>query len=88
MQNPTEWTQASLALLVFEFVRDELLADAKDFTPQSNLVDSGLESLGLTQLMLAVEDRTGIWVDESLLTPENLETSETLAACIHEQLPK
>jgi hypothetical protein len=25
-------------------------------------------------------------VDESLLTPENLESSETLAACVHDHL--
>jgi hypothetical protein len=32
--------------------------------------------------MLAIEEATGVWTDESLLTPENLETSETLAASI------
>ena len=34
--------------------------------------------------MLSIEDATGVWVDESLLTPENLKTAETLAACVHE----
>jgi hypothetical protein len=33
--------------------------------------------------MLSIEEATGVWVDESLLTPENLKTSETLAACVH-----
>ena len=36
--------------------------------------------------MLAIEDRTGIWVDESRLTPDNLRSAETLAACVYEQL--
>jgi acyl carrier protein len=36
--------------------------------------------------MLAIEDRTGIWVDESRLTPENLRSAESLAACVYEQL--
>jgi hypothetical protein len=36
--------------------------------------------------MLSIEENTGVWVDESLLTPENLESSETLAACVHEHL--
>jgi len=36
--------------------------------------------------MLAIEEATGHWVDESLLTPENLETAETLASCIHAHL--
>jgi acyl carrier protein len=36
--------------------------------------------------MLAIEDRTGIWVDEGRLTPENLRSAETLAACVYEQM--
>ena len=51
---------------------------------QSNLIESGLDSLAVTQLMLAIEEATGVWTDESLLTPENLETAETLAASIYE----
>ena len=29
--------------------------------------------------MLSIEESTGVWVDESLLTPENLESAESLA---------
>jgi hypothetical protein len=36
--------------------------------------------------MLAIEECAGVWVDESLLTPENLETAETLAALVYDQL--
>ena len=81
-----EWTREALTTKVFEILRDELLEVGGDFTPQSNLVESGLDSLAVTQLMLSIEESTGVWVDESLLTPENLETAETLAACVHEQL--
>ena len=38
------------------------------FTPQSNLVDAGLDSLAVTQLLLSIEESTGVWVAESLLT--------------------
>jgi len=82
----SEWSRETLTQRVFEILRDELLEVEEDFSPQSNLVDSGLDSLAVTQLMLSIEESTGVWVDESLLTPENLETSETLAACVHEQL--
>jgi len=34
----------------------------------------------------AIEDSTGVWVDESLLTPANLASVRSLAACVHEQL--
>ena len=35
------------------------------------------------ELLLAIEESTGVWVDEGLLTPEILESSVTLAACVH-----
>ncbi|MAE96051.1 MAG: hypothetical protein CL910_15450 [Deltaproteobacteria bacterium] len=82
----SEWTPEKLTARVFEILRDELLEVGGDFSPQSNLVDAGLDSLAVTQLMLSIEESTGVWVDESLLTPENLECAETLAACVHEQL--
>jgi acyl carrier protein len=77
------WTPEQLTELIFRVLRDDLLTPDGDFSPKSNLIDSGLDSLAVTQLLLAIEEATGIWADESLLTPENLETSETLAASIH-----
>ena len=82
----SEWTRARLTELVHRILRDDLLAVGDEFTARSNLVDAGLDSLAVTQLMLAIEEATGHWVDESLLTPENLETAETLASCIHAHL--
>jgi acyl carrier protein len=66
-------------------VRQELRLDER-FTVTSNLQDSGLDSLALTRLLLAVEERLGVWIDESLLTPDNLENVESLATCVHELL--
>jgi acyl carrier protein len=79
----TEWTRESLAELIHRILRDDLLEVTEDFTPRSNLIEAGLDSLAVTQLMLSIEETTGVWVDESLLTPENLESAETLAACVH-----
>jgi len=79
-----EWTRERLTDLIHRILRDDLLSPDGDFTPRSNLIDAGLDSLAVTQLMLAIEEATGVWTDESLLTPENLETSETLAASIHD----
>ncbi len=83
MSNPSP---EALAALVFEILRDEILSVGDGFTPQSNLVDSGLDSLAVTQLLLCVEERTGVWVDDSLLTPENLESAETMSALVCSQL--
>ncbi len=79
------WTRAELVECVVESLR-QLLSLGADFSPQSDLVGAGLDSLTVTQLMLAIEDRTGIWVDEGRLTPENLRSAEALAACVYEQI--
>ncbi len=80
-------TQEALTRRVYQILRDELLDADESFTVRSNLVDAGLDSLAVTQLLLWVEETTGVWVDESLLTPENLESAESLATLVFEQLP-
>ena len=82
------WTREKLTDLIHQILRDDLLAACSDLTPQSNLIESGLDSLAVTQLLLAIEEATGVWTDESLLTPENLETAETLAASIYEHVAR
>ena len=82
------WTRERLTDLIHRILRDDLLAVDGSFSPQSNLIESGLDSLAVTQLMLAIEEATGVWADESLLTPENLETTETLAASIYEHVAR
>ena len=82
----SEHTRDSLTTRVFEILRDEILSVDSGFTPKTNLVAAGLDSLAVTQLMLSIEESTGVWVDESLLTPENLENAESLAALVHTEL--
>jgi len=76
------WDRESLTRRIFEILRDDILEVDASFTPRSDLVEAGLDSLAVTQLLLALEESTGIWVDESLLTPENLASAETLASCV------
>ena len=77
-----EWNRETLTRRIFEILRDDILEVDERFTPASDLVEAGLDSLAVTQLLLALEESTGIWVDESLLTPENLASAEALAACV------
>ena len=81
-----ELTREALTQRVFEILRDQLLDVGADFTPRSNLLAAGLDSLAVTQLMLAIEESTGLWVDDSLLTPEHLESAESLADLVYGQL--
>ena len=80
------WTIAALTELILDTVRHDLLRVEPDFGPGSNLLDAGLDSLAVTQLMLAIEEKTGLWVDESQLTPENLLSCESLASCVHAEM--
>ena len=81
-----DWTPETLTERVFEILRDEILEVDESFTPGSDLVKAGLDSLAVTQLMLSIEEATGVWIDESLLTPENLTSAQSLAACVHGHL--
>ena len=72
-----------LTLLIMEFLREELPDLPNGFDAKSDLVEAGLSSLAAVQMLLAIEERTGIWVDESELTPENLASAEALARCVH-----
>jgi acyl carrier protein len=81
------WDRETLALRIVEILREEILDVDERFTRTSNLVEAGLDSLAVTQLLLALEESTGIWVDESLLTPENLASADALAACVAALVP-
>lgn len=80
-------TREALVEHVFGVVRDEILSAGDSFTPQTNLVEAGVDSLALTQILLSIEERTGFWLDESLLTPASLTSVETLVDLVHEHLP-
>ncbi len=82
----SDWSLEALIEQVHGILRDEILSVENGFSPESNLIEAGLDSLAVTQLMLSIEERTGVWVDESLLTPENLQTSVSLARLVYEQL--
>ena len=76
---------SELESLIIDVLRQELDVDDR-FDAKSDLVEAGLTSLVAVQLLLAIEERTGIWVDESELTPENLESVEALARCVHQHV--
>jgi acyl carrier protein len=79
-------TREELEQRIFDIVRQDILSVDDSFTKESNLIEAGLDSLALTQLMLAIEENTGVWVDESLLTEETLASVKALSALVHESL--
>jgi acyl carrier protein len=79
-------TREEIEQRIFDIVRHDILSVHESFTKESNLIEAGLDSLALTQLMLAIEENTGVWVDESLLTEETLTNVKTLSALVHQSL--
>ena len=79
-------TQEELEQRIFDIVREDILTVEDTFSKDSNLIEAGLDSLALTQLMLAIEESTGIWVDESLLTEDTLASVIALAELVRSQM--
>ena len=50
--------------------------------PQTNLRDSGLTSLDMVNLMLAIEGEFDIEIPQSAMTPENFDTIAAIEALI------
>lgn len=79
-------TKEELEQRIFDIVREDILEVDATFTRESNLIEAGLDSLALTQLMLAIEESTGVWIDESLLTEDTLASVVSLSALVHREL--
>ncbi|MDA9422893.1 MULTISPECIES: phosphopantetheine-binding protein [Bradyrhizobium] len=57
-----------------------------DVTPQAKLVDIGLTSMDMVNLMLGVEAEFDFTIPQSEITPENFQSVETLERMIATQL--
>ena len=57
-----------------------------DVTPQARLVDVGLTSMDMVNLMLSVEAEFDFTIPQSEITPENFQSVETLERMVAMQL--
>jgi acyl carrier protein len=57
-----------------------------DVTPQARLVDVGLTSMDMVNLMLGVEAEFDFTIPQSEITPENFQSVETLERMVATQL--
>ena len=55
-------------------------------TPQAKLVDVGLTSMDMVNLMLGVEAEFDFTIPQSEITPENFQSVETLERMVAKQL--
>ena len=57
-----------------------------DITPQARLVDAGLTSMDMVNLMLGVEAEFDFTIPQVEITPENFQSVETLERMVATQL--
>ena len=57
-----------------------------DLNPQTLLVDVGLTSMDMVNLMLAVEAEFDFTIPQAEITPENFQSVETLGRLVVDQL--
>lgn len=70
---------------LLELIRTEILDTDQALTPQSDLFAAGLDSMGIMQLLLAIEDRFGVAIDPADLSRDNFSTAEKIAALVAEK---
>ena len=70
---------------LLELIRTDILDTAEALTPQSDLFAAGLDSMGIMQLLLAIEDRFGVAIDPADLSRDNFSTAEKIAALVAEK---
>ena len=67
-------------------IRERLLDLPVGFTPVTNLYEAGLDSMGIMQLLLAIEDRYGILLPESDVSRKNFCNVTNLAGLLQQRL--
>jgi acyl carrier protein len=61
---------------------DELLDTNEPLDLESDLFEAGLDSMGIMQLILSIEERFGIVIDPAELSRENFATTTRIASLI------
>ena len=64
---------------LLELIRTDILDTHQALGPQSDLFAAGLDSMGIMQLLLAIEDRFGVAIDPADLSRDNFSTAEKIA---------
>ena len=67
-----------------DFIFQELVFVAKpeQFTDQDNLLEAGLESMGIMRLIMYIENEWGITLPDNEIEPDNVQSIATLVQWI------
>ncbi len=61
------------------WVREKFVDAGEAMTVETDLFEAGLDSMGIMQLLILIEERCGVRVPESAVTRENFATARNLA---------
>jgi acyl carrier protein len=67
---------------LLRLVREKLFDGGAPMTVETDLFAAGLDSMGIMQLMISIEERFGVRVPEASVTRENFSTASSLAALV------
>ena len=67
---------------LIQILRDDLLDHDGEITPETDLFEIGLDSMGIMQLLLSIEDRFGTAIDPVDLSRDNFQTANRIAALV------
>jgi len=67
---------------LLRLVREKLFDGGEPMTVETDLFAAGLDSMGIMQLMISIEERFGVRVPEASVTRENFSTASSLAALV------
>ena len=67
---------------ILGILRDEILDTSDSINAESDLFAAGLDSMGIMQLILAIEDRFDTVIDPSELSRDNFATATRIATLI------
>ena len=84
MQTSSRSVQDRILGLVRDILRQNAIA--ADVSPESRLVDVGLTSMDMVNLMLGVEAEFDFTIPQNLITPENFQSVKTLELMIASQM--
>ena len=70
---------------LLDLIRTEILDSTEPLTPQGDLFAAGLDSMGIMQLLLVIEDRFGAAIDPADLSRGNFSTAEKIATLVAEK---
>jgi acyl carrier protein len=76
-------SKVDVAAEVERFIRKNFFYDGPPLAPQASLMDSGiLDSTGVLELVTFLEETFGFAVDDTDLTPDNLDSLGRIAAFV------